>query len=118
MPAKRITMRIIREVLRLRLAAGLSIRKIQASTKVSVGAIAKLLARVDELALAWPRAEALDDVALARLVYPGADARVSSRYQVPDWATVHQELKGKGVSVFTHIEPFRFHLNGTGVFSP
>lgn len=98
MPAKRTTMRKIREVLRLRLAAGLSIRKIQASTKVSVGGIQKLLARADELGLAWPLPEEIDDPALARLFYPGADTRVSTRYQVPDWAAVHQELKCKGVT--------------------
>ena len=39
MSAKRITMRKIRDVLRLRFAAGLSIRQIKASTKVSVGTI-------------------------------------------------------------------------------
>lgn len=98
MPAKRTTMRKIREVLRLRLAAGLSIRKIQASTKVSVGAIQKLLARADELGLSWPLPEELDEPALARLFYPDADPTVSRRYQLPDWATIHQELKAKGMT--------------------
>ena len=42
MPAKRITMRNIREVLRLRLAAGLSLRQIRHSTKISLGAVQKL----------------------------------------------------------------------------
>ena len=42
-------MRKIREVLRLRLEAGLSIQKISTSTKTSVGAIQKLLARADAL---------------------------------------------------------------------
>jgi DNA-directed RNA polymerase specialized sigma24 family protein len=44
-------MRKIREMLRLRLKAGLSIRQISASTKTSVGAIQKLLARADALNL-------------------------------------------------------------------
>ena len=43
MSAKRIAMRKIREILRLRLEAGLSVRQIHASAKVSVGAIQKLL---------------------------------------------------------------------------
>lgn len=51
MPAKRITMRKIRDVLRLRLAAGLSIPQIKASTKISVGAIQKLLNKADKLGL-------------------------------------------------------------------
>jgi len=98
MPAKRIAMRKIREILRLRLDAGLSLRQIRASTKVSLGAIQKLLARADELGLSWPLPGDLDDPALARLFYPGADTRASRRYQVPDWATVHQQLKRKGVT--------------------
>ncbi len=44
-------MRKIRDILRLRLAAGLSIRQIKASTKVSVGAIQKLLAKAEEKGL-------------------------------------------------------------------
>ena len=43
MSAKRITMRKIREVLRLRLEADLSVRQISICTKVSVGSIQKLL---------------------------------------------------------------------------
>jgi len=44
-------MRKIREILRLRYAAGLSIRQIKTSTKVSVGAIQKLLAKAGEVGL-------------------------------------------------------------------
>ena len=91
-------MRKIREVLRLRLEAGLSIRQISASTKTSVGAIQKLLSRADALNLNWPLPEDLDDGRLAALFYPGADPTPSTRYQVPDWATVHQELKRKGMT--------------------
>ena len=45
MPGKRTTMRKLRDVLRLRHAAGLSIRDISRSTKLSVGGIQKLLSR-------------------------------------------------------------------------
>jgi hypothetical protein len=88
-------MRKIRDVLRLRLAAQLSVRQISASTKVSVGFIQKLLHKADELGLGWPLPE-LDDGQLARLFYPDADTRVSDRYQVPDWSKVLQELKKSG----------------------
>jgi len=91
-------MRKIRDVLRLRLEAGLSIRQISASTKTSVGAIQKLLSRSDALNLTWPLPEELDDTRLASLFYPGADTTPSSRYQVPDWPAVHQELKRKGMT--------------------
>ncbi|MFU0948927.1 IS21 family transposase [Kluyvera ascorbata] len=97
--AKRIAMRKIRDVLRLRLQAGLSFRQISLSTKVSVGAIQKLLKTAEQLQLAWPLPDGLDDTQLARLFYPAADTRGSSRFQLPDWPTVHQELKRKGMSM-------------------
>ena len=98
MATKRITMRKIRDVLRLRLEAQLSIRQINASTKVSVGAIQKLLTKANELSLSWPLPKELDDIELARLFYPKADIRVSKRFQIPDWPTLSQELKGKGMT--------------------
>jgi transposase len=91
-------MRKIRDVLRLRLAAGLSIRQIKTSTKLSVGAIQKLLVEADALGLSWPLPPELDDNQLARLFYPDVDTRVSRRFQVPDWSVIHQELKRKGVT--------------------
>ena len=69
MAAKRIAMRKIREVLRLRFEANLSVRQINASTKISVGAIQKLLTKANELALSWPLPDKLDDTELARMFY-------------------------------------------------
>lgn len=91
-------MRKIRDILRLRQAAGLSIRQIKASTKLSVGAIQKLLVKADALGLSWPLPPELDDNQLARLFYPGADTRASNRFQAPDWSVIHQELKRKGMT--------------------
>jgi transposase len=91
-------MRKIRDVLRLRLAGGLSIRQINASTKVSIGAIQKLLSKAAALGLSWPLPDDLDDTRLARLFYPDADTRTSSRFQMPDWPSIHQELKHKGMT--------------------
>lgn len=98
MATKRITMRNIREILRLRFDAGLSIRQISASTKCSVGAIQKLLAKAKQQQLSWPLPETLDDVRLAQVFYPGADTDAGSRYQLPDWASIHQQLKRKGLT--------------------
>lgn len=65
MPNKRITMRKIREILRLRFEVGLSFRQISQCADVSVGAIQKMLKRLElrrspgrcrkgSLRLAWP----------------------------------------------------------------
>jgi hypothetical protein len=95
MARQRVTMRKIRDILRLRLAGGLSIRQINASTKVSLGSIQKLLSKAAELELGWPLPDDLNDAQLARMFYPGADTRISSRFQVPDWPVLNQELKHK-----------------------
>jgi len=58
-------MRKIREVLRLRFAAQLTVRKISASTKISVGGIQKLLNKANKLSLTWPLPDELDDGQLA-----------------------------------------------------
>jgi len=98
MPGKRIAMRQIRDVLSLRLEARLSIRQIKASTKVSVGAIQKLLSQAESLGLIWPLPPALDDAELARMFYPGTDTTATRRFQLPDWPAMHQELKRKGMT--------------------
>ena len=84
-------MRKLRDVLRLRHAAGLSIRDISRSTKLSVGGIQKLLSRAQDLYLGWPLPADLDDTRLAQLFYPGADTGSSRRYQVPDLNPSYQQ---------------------------
>ena len=91
-------MRQIREVLRLHFESGRSIRQINASTKTSVGAIQKLLKQARELNLSWPLPGDLDDVRLAALFYPTTDTATSKRLVVPEWKTLHQELKRKGMT--------------------
>jgi transposase len=98
MSAKRIAMRKISEVLRLRLNAGLSIRQISASTKISVGSIQNILKLAEQHRLSWPLPEGLDDQGLALMLYPGSDARPSIKFQQPVWTEVHGELKQKGVT--------------------
>lgn len=91
-------MRKIRDVLRLHYSAGLSIRQINQSSKVSVGSIQSLLKKAEQLNLTWPLPESMDDSQLARLFYPQSDTRSSSRFQVPDWADVRKQLTMKGVT--------------------
>jgi transposase len=98
MPAKRLTMRKIRDILRLSFVSEMSLRQINASTKVSTGGVQKMLAKAAELKLTWQAVEEMDDGQLARLFYPKADTKKSKRFEVPDWTEVYQELKKKGVT--------------------
>ena len=98
MPTKRITMRNLREILRLRLQADLSLRQIQRSLRISLGAVQSITSKIEELELTWPKISTLDDTQLAQLFYPASDTRISNDFTLPDWVTVHQELRRKGVT--------------------
>ena len=113
MPNKRTTMRKLRDVLRLRLQAGLSIRAISRSAKLSIGGVQKLISRAEALKLSWPLPADLDDTRLAGLFYPGADTGAAPRREAPDWAAVHEELTRPHVTrqlvweEYTHQYPNR-----------
>ena len=76
-------MRKLRDVLRLRLEAGLSFRQINASQGECRCHPEVDDLRAEELALNWPPPVELDDNQLASLFYPRADTRTSSRHQTP-----------------------------------
>ena len=61
MPAKRLTMRKIKEVLRLKWANGLSDRKIARSCGIGRPTIKKYLLRAEQAGLSWPLADDWDD---------------------------------------------------------
>ena len=98
MPTKRISMRQLREILRLRLYADLSMRQIKSSLRVSLGAVQKVSSKAQAQNLNWEAIERLDDQQLARLFYPAADTRASGDFELPDWVEVHRELRRKGVT--------------------
>lgn len=54
MPRRRIEMRKLKEVLRLRLPAGLSNRKIALCTGIGKTAVSKHVGRAKELGWSWP----------------------------------------------------------------
>lgn len=98
MATKRISMRKLREILRLRLHAKLSMRQIRDSLRLSLGAIQKVVNKAEALGLDWETIESIDDQQLALKIYPQADVTVSTKKQLPDWIEVYQELKRKGMT--------------------
>ena len=98
MPANRRAMRKIIEVLRLKFEAHLSHERIAAATGVSKGAVTKYLQRARAAGRGWPLPPDLGEEQLEALLFPSAAALVE-RYSTPDFATIHQELKRKGVTL-------------------
>jgi len=98
MPRERLSMRTIREVLRLRWEAGLSQREIGISCRLGRSTVRDYLLRAEAAGLSWPLPEGMDEEALEQLLFP-APAASSQRRPEPDWATIHQELRRKGMTL-------------------
>ncbi len=91
-------MRKLRDVLRFRLSAGLSMRQIRDSLRISLGVIQKIISQAEAIGLDWSTIEQMDDRQLAQAIYPQSDVRTSGTLQLPDWHDVHRSLKAKGVT--------------------
>jgi len=99
LPRKRLTVRKIREVLRLK-AAGLKIREIAQSTGAARTTVYEYLVRAEGAGLSWPLPADMDDEALEARLFPPATAELAQRRPVPDWREVHRELRaGKHVTL-------------------
>jgi len=96
--AERLSMRMLREVLRLYLALGATQRAISRSCTLSVSTVNGYVGRAKVAKLKWPLpAELDDDLALTKLLFP--DERNPQRDRPePDWSRVLLELKRKHVT--------------------
>ena len=100
MPANRMTMRKIKEVLRLKWACGLSHRQIARATGVSVGAVSQYAAMAKAAGLDWPLADSLnEDMLEQRLFGAQKPANTPGGRVTPDFPHLHRELRRKGVTL-------------------
>jgi len=106
MPAKRLPMRKIRDVLRLQ-AAGLSHRQIARSLGLGRTTVAESLARARKAALAWPLPRDLGEADLERLLFPEAHPFPERGRPLPDWGEVHRELHRPGVTLSLLWQEYR-----------
>ena len=97
MPAPRLSMRKIREVLRLKHERGFSHRAVAQACSIGVGTVTLYLERSTTLGLGWPLPSDLDDAALEARLFPRA-APVRERVR-PDCAWIHRELTHPGVTL-------------------
>lgn len=96
MAQARLSMRKIREILRLYHEHGLSRRRIAASIGASRAAVAECIARAAAAGLGWPLPAKLDEPGLEARLYPARQPAASR--PLPDFAHVHTELARKGVT--------------------
>ena len=99
MSRPRTTMRKIREVLRLRLAEGLSPRQISASLGLPRITVRRHLDRAVEKGITWPLPVDMDDRALEDMLFARVDPTISETRPMPEWVSVHRELRRKDATL-------------------
>ena len=97
-----LSMRQIKELLRLKHEHRLSVRKIARSSGLPVSTVGDYLKRAQMAGLSWPLPEELtEEQLLARLLGNGVTQTTASppAKGLPDWKEIHQELRRKGVTL-------------------
>ena len=113
MSTKRLSMRKIRDVLRLR-EGGLSLRQIAKSLGLGRSTVGDTLARARKAGLWWPLPGDLDEAALERMLYRSPTVLSTEHRPQPEWPVLHRELRRKGVTRFLLWQEYRQdHPRGT-----
>ena len=99
MPAERLSMRKVREVLRPKYACGASVRTIARSVAVGHTTVAEYLRRPTVIGIIWPVPSEIDDTKLERRLFAPAGFYTAPTRAMPDWNHVHAELRRRGVTL-------------------
>jgi transposase len=115
MPAERLSMRKIREVLRLKYACGASERVIARSVGIGRTAIGEYIRRAAAIGITWPIPDDLDDTTLERKLFAPPGYNPPRSKPLRDWGHVHAELRRRGVTLALLWEEYRgLHPDGYG----
>ena len=94
MPAKRLSMRKLKEVLRLHHELGLGQRQIARSCAVGQSTVHDYLKRAQAVGITWPLPEGWDDRRLEETLFgPGVRRLYENPRPAPDFARLHEELQ-------------------------
>jgi transposase len=99
MPGERVTMRKVREVLRLKFDGSLSNRQIGKSCSLGKSTVADYLERFRRSGLSWPLKNDLDDTSLEGFLFSPSESQSCENRPMPDWAYIHSELRRKAVTL-------------------
>jgi len=107
MPAERLSMRKVREVLRLSWGGKLGARAVARSCGMGRTTVREYLQRARRAGLSWPLPEGLSDSELEALLFPPPVSADHAPRALPEWNTLHEELKRKGVTLFLLWEEYK-----------
>src|ERR1035437_4911115 len=99
MPAERVAMRQVREIIRLKFSAGVPTREIARRLGVAASTVRGRLRRFEDAGLSWPLPVGMSDGDPEAALYANHGTKRGHRcHAEPDWPTVHRELKRKHVT--------------------
>jgi len=96
MPTEKVSMRKIKEVLRLNYEQ-VSNREIARRLNISAGSVSNYLARAKAAQLIWPLNDEWSEDKVYSVLFPAEIKKTT--HPLPDFCKVHQELKRKGVTL-------------------
>lgn len=100
MPAERVTMRQVREILRLAFSNTVPGREIARRLRIAPSTVRETLKRFASAGLSWPLAEEITDEELEDKLYGKVGSKQGHRRLAePDWGRIHCELKRKHVTL-------------------
>jgi len=99
MAKERLSMRKIREILRLKCECHLTDRQIAKSCCVARSTVASYLSKIKSAGLKWPLPENLNDTDIYNLMYKSRGNRSGIKRNMPPMDYIHNELKKKGVTL-------------------
>lgn len=99
MSRERLSMRKIKEVLRLRFECGHSHRAIARSCQTGITTVREYILRAQAAGLGWPLPEDMDEATLEARLYPVGPMPDRDAHVLPDWSEVRRELSKTGVTL-------------------
>jgi len=99
MPQERLTMRKIKEIMRLKYEAGLSNRAVAGACRVSNSTVGEYLRRAQSAGVGWPLNEISEEELYARLFPEKQITHLKRTPIMPDWEEVQKEKRQKGVTL-------------------
>lgn len=115
MAQERLSMRKIREILRLKNEIGLSNRAIARACRISNSTVGEYLARAEQAQIVWPLAEDLSEEALYQRLFPEGERPKAAERPIPNWEEVPRELSRRGVTLrLLWLEYREKHPDGYG----
>lgn len=115
MTQERLSLRKIREILRLKYEIGLSNRAIARACQASNSTVGEYIRRARKAGLQWPVAEEVGEEEFYRRLFPEEAKPKAAQRPVPNWEEIHRDLSRRGVTLRLLWQEYREqHPDGYG----